>query len=290
MQQYLHKDMAEPEQQVFASDPTAAFDDYLTESLRVAEGRKIVFLLDEFERLEEQIKGGKLHEDILHYLRYLMQHRQGLNFLLVGAPRIRYMTEGYWGIFFNIALRHHLSRLKPQEAVDLITEPVKDYLEYDALALERMQNLTGNQPYLIHVLCEQLIIHCNRQKKSYVTITDVNTALEAVLDEQESSIRWVWDQSTSAQKLILSILAQEKGGDGTALPLNDIRAEYRAVGVPFNEQAVREDLQRLVEEDIVEERAHGNQFRIPVGLTKEWLRKHKPPRRVAREEHLNDHL
>ncbi len=272
----------------FQSNPTTTFNDYLTCVLKMLRGSKLVILLDEFEKLQEQIDQKILHPDVLNYLRSLMQHRQGLNFLLAGSPRIRYITESYWSVFFNIALHHSLSKLKPEEAEALIIQPIEKCVEYDALALDKMHQLTGDQPYLIHVISERLIAYCNKHRKSYITVKDVNTVCDIVLDEQTSSIRWIWDQSSRTERFVLSILAQEKGETERIFSLNDIRIAYDAQGVPFVRQEVMNALQNLKREDIVEERFNGIQFRIPIGLLKEWLRKAKPPERAAREELLND--
>ncbi len=288
VQHYRGVSVPGPDAQAFVSNPTAAFNDTLTRVLEALPGYKLVFLLDEFEILQERMQGGYLNQDVLSYLRSLMQHRQRLNFLLVGTPRIRHITDGYWATFFNIALQHHLSKMKPEEATALITEPIHEYLEYDPLALERVHLLTGDQPYLIHLLSERLIVHCNKLEKSYVSINDVNAVLDYILEQQTSSIQWIWGLASPTGKFILSLLAQEKGEEGRVFTMNDIREEFDVQGIPYEKKAVTEALEELRREDIIEARLDGTQFRIPVGLTKEWLRRAKPPERVVREELLND--
>ena len=102
MQRRKHITLDQPDREAFLSNPTESFDTFLAQTLQTLGNEKIVFLLDEFEVLQEKINKGPLNEDVLHYLRSLMQHRQGLNFLLVGAPRIRHVTEPLWSVFFNI--------------------------------------------------------------------------------------------------------------------------------------------------------------------------------------------
>ena len=258
---------------------------FLAQALQTLGNEKIVFLLDEFEVLQEKINKGPLNEDVLHYLRSLMQHRQGLNFLLVGAPRIRHVTEPSWSVFFNIALHHGLRKLEPSEAQSLITEPICDYLEYDMLALERIHRLSGDLPYFIHILSEILIAYCNKKHKSYVTVNDINNVLDIVLEEQAGSIQWIWNQSSSPlEHFLLSVLAQDKGEDGHLFTLSDICTEFDAHGIPYEQDKVTKALQNLVREDIVEEFRNGTQYKLPIGLVKEWLRKVKPPERIIRDE------
>ena len=274
-----------PEREAFLSNPTESFDTFLAKALQTLGNEKIVFLLDEFEVLQEKIDNGPLNQDVLRYLRSLMQHRQGLNFLLVSAPRIRHVTEPSWSVFFNIALHHRLSKLEPSEARSLIVEPISGFLEYDMLALERVHRLSGDLPYFIHVLSEILIGYCNKKSKPYVTVNDINNVVDIVLEEQSGCINWIWNQSSPGiERFLLSVLAQDKGEDGRIFTLSDIYTELDAQGVPYEQDKVTKALQNLVREDIIEEFQNGAQFRLPVGLVKEWLRKVKPPERVIRDE------
>jgi AAA+ ATPase superfamily predicted ATPase len=274
-----------PGKDEFIESPIDSFNTYLADTLSSLGNEKLVFLLDEFEILQEKINNGPLNQDVLHYLRSLMQHRDGLNFLLVGAPRIRHVTEPSWSVFFNIALHHMLDELKQSEAEALIKEPVRDFLEYDMLALDRMHQLSGDLPYFIHVLSEALITYCNTEHKSYVTINDINNVLDTVLEEQSGSIKWIWNQSTSPlERLLLSILAQDEGEEGRIFTHSDLYQEFERLGIPYEQEKVTAALQDLVREDIIEERLNGMQHRIPIGLVKEWLRKEKPPARVIRDE------
>jgi outer membrane protein assembly factor BamB len=289
MQRRKHIMLDQPDREAFLSNPTESFDTFLAQALQTLGNEKIVFLLDEFEVLQEKIDKGPLNQDVLHYLRSLMQHRQGLNFLLVGAPRIRHVTEPLWSVFFNITIRHDLRKLEPDEAQALITEPVSRYLEYDMLALERIHKLSGDLPYFIHILSEILIAYCNKKHKSYVTVNDINNVVDMVVEEQSSSIQWIWNQSSSPlEHFLLSVLAQDKDEDGRLFTLSDICAEFDAQGVPYEQDKVTKALQNLVREDIVTEFRNGTQYKLPIGLFKEWLRKAKPPERVIRDESVFD--
>jgi outer membrane protein assembly factor BamB len=269
----------------FSENPTATFSLFLDSVLPAVAKRKLILLVDEFEILDDKIKKGEISPDFLKYLRSLMQHQQGITFLFAGAPKIRQMTEWYWAAFFNTTFPYTLSKLNTKDAEDLIIQPVSGYLEYDELAIEKLHRLTGDQPYLIHIICETLIRLANKKKKSYVTVNDVNIAMAQVI-EREDHFVWIWNQEqhSATKHFILSILAQEKGEEGRIFSLADIKDGFEAQGRHFDRGKVTKALNELVEEGFVEEESDGTQFRIPVGLTRAWLRKVKPPERVAREE------
>jgi hypothetical protein len=286
VQSCKHRLITRPVYEQFLSNPAGAFDEYLAAFRDELPDQRLILLIDEFDGISRYTR----HEDegILYYLRNLMQHYPGLNVLLAGAPHMPYM-EGYQAILFNIAQEHRLGKLKPEEARLLITDPVRQDLEYDSLAVERMLNLTDGWPYFIHVMSEKLIQHCNTIRKSYVTIGEVNMALRLVLEEQESSMRWIWqDLSSPIERLVLSLLAQKRGAEGKIFALNDIQRDFDTYGVPYPRQAVIEALRKLKRADIVDEQFDGVQYSIPVGLIKAWLQKEKPPERVIREEDFTD--
>jgi outer membrane protein assembly factor BamB len=279
---YKNVRITEPVHEKFVGDSSTAFRDYLSSVWEWLPDHRLILLIDEFDGMRQYVERDG--ESILHYLRSLMQHYPGLNVLLSGAPLMPY-TEGYHSVFFNIAQSRKLGKLKPEEARELITEPIHNDLEYDSLALEKMLSLTNGWPYFIHVMSEKLIEHCNLIQKPYVTIAEVNRTLELVLNEQSSSIRWIWQDLTSPiEKLVLALLAQEKGEEGRIFSLNDIQRDFDAYGVQYTHQDVIEALRRLTQGDFIEEAFDGVQYRIPVGLLKSWLRKDKPPERVVREE------
>jgi hypothetical protein len=268
----------------FDTDPTSTFDHFLEQVLYVLSGSKLILLFDEFETLEQKMKEGQLDENLLKYLRSLMQHSNGINFLLAGAPRIRHLTDGYWSTFFNIASHRALSKLKPDEAQSLIEKPVQGALSYDREAIEKIHYLTGDQPYLIHNICSILIRHCNRKKRNYVNTNDVRLAVDLLLENGANQFAWIWKQmdGTPAARFVLSVLAQDQGEEGRIFSLADIKEEYEKQGLLFEEEKVLQLLHYLIQEEFIEEILDDMQFRIPVGLIRAWLRKVWPPKKVAR--------
>ena len=272
----------------FGQDPMSTFTLFLEHILSSLLNKTLILLIDEFETLDDKVRKGEISPDFLKYLRSLMQHRQGIAFLFAGAPKIRHMTDSYWAVFFNTTLPYTLSKFNVKDAEELITKPVAGYLEYDELALEKIHRLTGDQPYLIHIMSETLIRSCNKKKKSYVTVNDVNTVCDQVIGREDHFV-WIWNQEhqSTTKHFILSILAQEKGEEGRIFSLADIKDGFEAQGRRFERDVITKALNDLAEEGFVEQYSDGIQFRIPVGLMRAWLRRVKPPERVVREEPLD---
>ncbi|TMC18849.1 MAG: hypothetical protein E6J34_16170 [Chloroflexi bacterium] len=276
-----------PAQQDFTDDPTLTFDLFLDTIEEQLTDQKIILLLDEFEVLEEKVKKGQLEPEIFAYLRSLIQHRDSLNFLLSGTHKIEQMTRGYWSVFFNIALHYPLRRLNPEDAQDLITKPVAETLEYEAHAMTKIRHLTGDQPYLIHLMCRSLIDYCNELQKAYVTINDVNTVQHEVMQTGQFHFGWLWEQITDEERVVLSAIAEARKEETRLIALSEIEQIYRAYHIPFKRERVLTAIKALLDADVVEgildavaEEPH---YRIPVGLIGKWLRQEKPLEIVSRD-------
>ena len=288
----IHQDLQEqgvivvpPQLAPFEEDATFALDIFLDEVQDRLKRRNLVLLIDEFEMLEEQVRQGRVDKEIFDYLRSLMQHRRGIHFLLAGTHTLEQFTSGYWSVFFNIARHSRLSKLSEEAAHKLITSPVEGSITYDPFAIEKIHHLTGDQPYLIQLICNVLVEHCNSCRKSYVTINDVNVVQEEVMETGHILLNWIREQSTTDERVVLSAVAQESGDDGHYVSLTDIEAIYRDNGLPYRKKEVLQVLHHLKQRDIIDI-SEGTRFRIPVGLTCRWLREAKPLQQVMLEENL----
>ncbi len=277
--------IAPPDSQALKEDLSFTFRLFLEEVEEQLKGRKLVLLIDEFEILEEKMKENSVASEISQYFRSLIQHGQGVSFLLSGTRKIRELTGDYWSILFNIARQHRLSQLSERGAIQLITEPAQQYLQYDASALREIRRLTADQPYFIHLLCSHLVDHCNEIEQSYVTVDDINAVLDNVLETCHNHFAWMWNQSPIEGQLMLSALIEAAGGEDHPLSLMDIEDVYHHHAIPHTEPEVLQALEYLMREEIVEGTVAGEVTEvassrmlchIPVGLARLWIRRFKP--------------
>ena len=264
----------------FVPDPTFAFDCFLDEVEAYLQNRKLILLLDEFEVLEDQVSKGKLQPEIFQYLRSLMQHHQYMHFLLSGTHRIEKLTRNYWSVFFNIAIHYRLSgKITPVGAASLITDPVREMLEYEPLAVTKISQLTADQPYLIHLVCRALVDHCNQQRKNYVSINDVNLVLRQVMETGTIHFDWIWNKIAPNERILLAAIAKGGKDDGRLLSLNDISEIYHKYHLAYNQSNVLTALKTLRAEDVIEVNDNtlldiapdDAQYSISIGLLRQWL-------------------
>jgi outer membrane protein assembly factor BamB len=276
---------AHPNTLDFDEDPTSAFDQFLDQATMV-HGKTLILLIDEVETLNHMVDSRTLSPSFFIYLRSLMQHRHNISFLLAGAPRLLHLKTPYWTELVNVLLTYQLSALKPEEATDLITQPVRNKLTYGALALDKLHRLTDSQPYFTQLMCEALVRYCNHAQKSYVNSNDVDIVSEEVIG-QSDHFHWIWNESEREKTahFVLSALAQETGEEDHLFTIEEIKDSFEYERYTFERHKVANALNLLVQQGFVKEEVYGSrQYRIPTGLLRVWLRKMKPLDQLVQEE------
>ncbi len=280
-------EVAEPEPADFAERPSGAFErGFLPAVFQAIGGRQLLLLFDEFEELEMRVKSGRLEPTIFPFFRHLMQHVQGLGFIFVGTHRMEALSSDYWSIFFNIALYKRVAFLSERAARALIVKPVAGAecgLRYDDLAVDKMLRVTAGHPYFLQLICHALVNYANRERRGYLTIRDVNDVLEEMLELGEAHFAFLWDQSSSAERLALAALTRLLGYEPsvTASQVTELLAER---GATTEEPQVTQALRRLVERDIVREvRGQSPRYEFKIELVRLWLERHKTLGRVVEE-------
>jgi outer membrane protein assembly factor BamB len=283
--------ICQPDTADFKLEPTSAFDAFLDTVEDFLAGQKLILMVDEFEILEEQVVRGKLDSEIFEYLRNILQHRQSINFLFSGTHKITEYTKWYRSVFFNIARHYPLSQLTPQGAIDLNQKPVEGFLEYEPLTVKKIRQLTADQPYLIHLMCRAIVDYCNENRKSFAAINDINTVLRDVMQTGQFHFDWLWDQISPEDRMTLAVIAEGEKYDGRWLSIIEIEEIYRYHNIHFTHEYLKISLKTLLDADLIENESSidrdssydGIRFRIPVGLTREWLHKEKPLELVRKE-------
>jgi hypothetical protein len=165
-------------------DPFTGFDEWLDRVEGVLDQHSVLLALDEFEALERPINVGRFSEtDLLGMFRHLIQHRPRFKVLLSGSHSLDEF-ERWAGYLINMQTVH-LSYLNETEARQLIEQPVKDFsLRYEPEASQRVLALTQGHPFLIQLLCAEIVALKNEQDltvRRWVGQADVETAVPRAL-------------------------------------------------------------------------------------------------------------
>jgi len=278
-----------PKSETFAENPAAYFENVFLDQVSTAiAGRHILVLFDEFEELETAVRRGRIDPAIFPFLRHLMQHTDNLSIIFCGTHRLEELAADYWNVLFNISLYKQVGFLERAEALRLIQEPVTTYdMVYDDLALEKMWRVTAGHPYFLQLMCHSLVNRHNKLQRSYLTIADVNAALEEILNAGEAHFIYLWLEASPPERLVLTALSHMMPITGHATP-GEIMDYLEARGAVLTRPQVEQALHNLILRDILQvvgdgDRMAGRLYRWRLGLLGLWVEKFKSIRRVVDE-------
>ena len=267
-----------PELSAWQQDPTRLFQRQFlpyVNSLLPA-GATLMLVFDEFEAFETLVAEGILPSTFFTYLRHLMQHSEQLDFIFVGTRRLEEMTADYWSVLFNIALYRKIGFLNEYAAMRLITEPVAPNLIYDDLALDKIMRVTAGHPYFLQLVCYTLVKQANLERSGYVTISNVNSAVDEMLSLGEVHFAYIWQRSTVAERTVLATVAHLM--DHT-IPFHpeEIVQRLQPYDIYLDPAELTGALNSLVERDIMREVTEEAKslFEMKLGLVSLWVAKNK---------------
>ncbi|MCB0225600.1 MAG: ATP-binding protein, partial [Anaerolineae bacterium] len=166
-------------------DPFTYFDEWLDEVETTLGDHTALVTLDEFEALESAIDRGRLDgPDLLSMLRHLIQHRPKFKILLTSSQTQDEFQR--WASYLINVQVVHISYLTEREARQLIECPVNDFpLRYEPEASQRVLSLTRGHPFLVQLLCDEIVALKNEQDptvRRLAQLEDVEAAVPEALD------------------------------------------------------------------------------------------------------------
>ena len=281
-------DITVPEAESWQENPTGHFRrQFLPQVLaQLPDNTTLVLVFDEFEAIEQLVSDKILPPTIFPYLRHMMQHSDQLGFIFVGTSRLEEMSADYWSVLFNIALYQKIGYLRDESAIELITRPVAPNLVYDDLALDKILRVTAGHPYFVQLVCYTLIKRANSQHAAYVTISDVNAALDEMLRLGEVHFAFLWQRSSFTERAILTAVSHLLDPDR---PFHAAQAaqQLESYNIHLDPHDVTLALNTLVERDIMREFSEQGStlYQLKIGLVGLWVAKNKSLSKLYAGEH-----
>ena len=250
------------DRETLQDDRFTRFDEWLDKVEEALQENIALLALDEFEALDNAIRKGKFdEEDVLGMLRHLIQHRPRFKVMLAGSHTIEEFQR--WASYLINVQVVHISYLKEPEARQLIEQPVQDFtLRYEPNAVDRALQLTRCHPFLIQLLCGEIIVLKNEQDPSIrrlATLADVEAAVPEALSTGGFVFADIQNNQVDVMGLaILQFLAAQGEGEivGRTAILQQFPDEYNALDL-------------LLQRELIEQVGDG--YRFQVELIRRWF-------------------
>ena len=253
------------------SDPYRVFENWLDEvEQTIGAQRWLLLTLDEFDRIDHAVQSGRIDERIFSMLRSLIQHHPRVALALCGTFTLA-ECDPRWYEALKSAQTLPVSYLRPEEARQVFTRPAADFPDnvYSEAAIARVLDLTGGQPYLLHLLGATVINAYNRKRADLppgappgtpLPVQAIDDAIPDVLKSGDTALVSIWQWLLKIARLpevveaLLNPLAHGQSCDGVGDP------EQRT-----------ELLELFCERELLEQDGDGSYgFRVP--LIAHWIR------------------
>ncbi|MFN0124528.1 MAG: AAA family ATPase [Blastocatellia bacterium] len=253
----LAEGLAQPDKSEFVQHAFTRLDEWLDEleahSRRIH--KQILLTFDEYERLAEGIRDGKLTRAVLNQIRAIVQHRERLLVLFSGSHRFEEMTDINWSDYLINVQTLHLSFLARDEARELLEHPTPEFaLGYAPGVVDRVLDLTHGQPYLVQALGSELVNTINSQQRKEAALADLDVAIQRVLGMADAYFENNWRDCNAAEQTVLLGLATQQA-NGLS---------------PAEQQAALLGLNR---KELIE--PHGEHWQFTVELFRLWVKQEK---------------
>ena len=275
--------------------PFEAFELYLRAVLEAASPRRVLLMLDEFDKLQEGIDNNITSPQVPENIRYLLHSYPNLSAVITGSRRLKRLREEYWSALFGFGHRVAVGEIRERDARLLVTRPVEGRLSYVPEATDRVVDLCARHPFLIQSLCNRIFDRAAESDRRTVTVGDADrAAMEMVRDNEH--FRTLWDYAETERKRFILVLCQRlrKGPDPITLSLLETKLDEFGIIVP-RDQRLGDDLDFLRELELLtlDGRTNESTYAIAVPLMAKWIRQSidfedQRQRAVQESEELDD--
>lgn len=248
-----------------AADPFTRFDEWLDEVEAGLGDHMVLLMLDEFEVLAGALAKGRFEETaVLGMLRHLIQHRPRFKVLLSGSHTLDEFHQ--WASYLINVQVIHIGYLSQSESRQLIEHPVRDFaLRYDPQAIQRVLDLTRGHPFLVQLLCAEIVALKNDQppaQRRLARVEDVETAVPAALAHGSFFFADIHqNQAGLVEGEILRLLASHPEGSPT--PRQELVEFFPSL------LALEQGLARLQNQELIEAVEGGYCFQVE--MMRRWF-------------------
>jgi type I restriction enzyme M protein len=272
--------------------PYEHFRIILEQCLEVLGSRRLLLVIDEFDRLQEGITSGVTSDQVPENIRHLFQSYNQMAGILTGSRKIRRLREEYWNVLFGIGDPVILRGLEEKAVRDLITKPVEGRLTYTPAAVDAIAHLTAGQPRIIQTLCSRLFDLCDQGENTRL-ITEAmveQVAEEKARDYEHFKVVWSAIQSPVDQFVAITINDMERSGM-TRVSFSLLQDELSSKRLSISQKNLDAALDNLRDLEVIGERITDStkHYFIEIPLLSRWLLQNQDQERL-REDAQNELL
>jgi len=266
-----------------SKNPYTLFDKFIDKVLASLKGDKLLFLVDEYELIEEKVEENKISKDIFLFLSGLVEHKPGLFLIFAGNHRLQDRIKPYWQPLLQRCDYRNISYLTPNDTRRLITEPVRGKVFYLGSAVRTIMRLTAGQPFYTQLICRNIVEMLNAEKRNYFYNEDIPTVVWEIIDNPPPQMIYFWAGLETREKITLALLAEVAKSENHFPTLGDMVNCLNKFPLPITVEEIKKVCEKMVTREILEQQDSRDAFRFRMDLFRIWIKEEHNLYKVSRE-------
>lgn len=197
-------------------NPVITFDRLLIDIREIAPERRLIFLVDEAEKLREKVAKKELSSAVLMSIASSLENRQ-VSFCLTGSPGLRDSEVEGWKHLLGKADYREVTFLSPDDTLRLIQQPVEGHMTYAEGVAEAIYKLTAGHPFYTQVICTNVVDYLNQAKRNTLAMEDLDEVIRIIIANPPPQLVYAWDELNPQEQIALSLVSEESTGPQTAV-------------------------------------------------------------------------
>ncbi|MCP2730520.1 ABC transporter substrate-binding protein [Limnofasciculus baicalensis] len=196
-----------PDSGELENKPLLYFSKFLSEVYQSLHGKNLVLLLDEFDvASQETFSIVEQGLGFFSYLEKLLRQEEKLFIIPVVGRHVGDIPNLV--NLFGSPPNQKIGLLDETSAKRLITNPAKGVLNYEADAINAIQELSAGHPYFTQVICDSLFKEARITNNWTVTRANVEAIIDKAIESGEGGLAWFWDGLPIPEQVVISAVAE----------------------------------------------------------------------------------
>lgn len=252
--------------------PYAAFIEFLEAVREQLGGRKLLFLVDECERIRSLVEGGLMAQEIYGYLKSLTESELPIAFVFTGSHRVSLDRNEFLPHLFSACEFHEVTFLERGDAEDLVRDPAREWLTYETEAIEYIWEMAAGHPFFTQLICQKVFQALTGSGTTVCRREDIASACREIIGNPPLHLAYVWQSEMDVKgKLVASALGEVTCDGHPHAVVTQIDEQLASVGISMARGAIEASLDDLLRARLVHRDVPNGRVRYSMGILRDWV-------------------
>ncbi|MBN1697542.1 MAG: PEGA domain-containing protein [Spirochaetales bacterium] len=244
----------------------------------------VLFLLDEYELIETKIKDGTFSESVIHFLSGILESPYKVSFIFTGSTNLENRKVDFWKSLLGKSIYRKISYFSENDTARLITDPLKDYIDYPEDVIGSIYRLTGGQPFYTQVICQNIVDLLIEEERNDVSPEDLKTVIKDIVNNPLPQMIYSWNNLGDYIRLILSALSGVLKGPAAVAGTQEIYAYLmkNKIQLPFKKERINILLEDAYHMEFLKKNDR-QEYSFRMDIFRRWIKKEHSIWKVTKE-------